>query len=437
MSRDHSPASSSVDAASSQLTTAATETKHRKSAERAKVSRHVYVVYTKAGGVCPYCDDAKALLAEKGKAYDEVVCRSIAQLKDKVYPHVKGVTSFPLIIAPDGRAIGGFEHLRDHLDEPILDHANARWSAFPIQHPDIYALYKQAVACFWTSDEISLKQDKDDFKTLPDQERYFLTHVLAFFAQSDGLVTQNLMDNFTQQVSLCESQLFYTFQAFNESEHNVTYSLLIDTLLEGKEREKAFDAIQSYPAVKKKADWAAQWLDSRKNCFARRLIAFACVEGILFSGSFCAIYWLKQRHPGLLPGVSLSNQFIARDEGLHTVHACMLYRKLRHILPEEEVHRIVESAIDNEIEFITEALPCSLIGMSAASMSQYIKHVGDALLRDLGYSKMYHVTNPFTWMEMMAMDGKTNFFESRVSEYARASVISGEVATVNADDDDF
>ena len=326
--------------------------------------------------------------------------------------------------------------LRDVLDEPLLIDDVGRFSAFPIKHNDIYDLYKKAVASFWTSDEISLRDDATHFGELTKDEQHFIKYVLAFFASSDGIVNENLMSNFSNEVQISESRLFYAFQAFNEAEHGVTYSQLIDGIVkDSAERDSLFNAILEVPAVKQKAAWALKWLDPCTRSFAERLVAYACVEGILFSGSFCSIYWLKKAHPGKLPGLSLSNQFIARDEALHCEHAALVYSKLHHKLTQSEVEAIVREAVENEKRFITDALPCSLIGINPAMMSNYIEYVADRLLQQLGYEKLYFTSNPFGWMELISMEAKTNFFENRVSEYARASIVGGSTDSFTVDDD--
>jgi ribonucleotide reductase beta subunit family protein with ferritin-like domain len=304
---------------------------------------------------------------------------------------------------------------------------------------EIGNLYKKAIASFWTSDEISLRDDVENFSSLSDDERYFITHILAFFASSDGIVNENIFRCFTQQVTLQESQLFWAYQAFNEAEHNITYSLLIDSLIpDPVEKATVFDAIHRMPVVADKAAWAQRWMDPATKTFAERLLAFCCVEGILFSGSFAAIFWLKQQYPAALPGLSLSNQFISRDENLHCEHAKILYGKLRHRLPQETVHQIIREAVETEERFMTQALPCKLVGMQASTMIEYIHYVADRMAVDLGYAKMYHAENPFEWMQQLSMHGKTNFFESRVSEYQRAAVVGGSMAIdTSPGDDDF
>jgi len=305
--------------------------------------------------------------------------------------------------------------------EPILQENKNRFVLFPIEHKDIWEFYKKAEASFWTAEEIDLSQDLKDWETLNDGERHFISHVLAFFAASDGIVNENLAENFVAEVQYTEAKFFYGFQIAVENIHSETYSLLIDTYIKGaEEKDMLFNAIDRLPCVKKKAEWALRWIE--KASFAERLVAFAAVEGIFFSGSFCSIFWLKKR--GLMPGLSFSNELISRDEGLHCDFACLLYTKhLVHQLPENQVHKIISDAVAIEKEFVTDALPVNLIGMNAPLMSQYIEFVADRLLLELGCNKLYGTTNPFDFMEMISLQGKTNFFEKRVGEYQKAGVM--------------
>jgi ribonucleotide reductase beta subunit family protein with ferritin-like domain/glutaredoxin len=400
-----------------------------------------FTVYAKTSG-CRYCDLAKALLDKHKRPYRVIYVATLDELKATVAPHIPAsrITSFPLIIDnATGDVVGGYRHLLERLEEPILSDAAKRYSAFPLKELDIWNLYKKAIASFWTSDEISLRDDVENFSSLSEDERYFITHILAFFASSDGIVNENLMRCFMQQVTLQESQLFWAYQAFNEAEHNITYSLLIDSLIpDPVEKATVFDAIHRMPVVADKAAWAQRWMDPATKTFAERLLAFCCVEGILFSGSFAAIFWLKQQYPAALPGLSLSNQFISRDENLHCEHAKLLYGKLRHRLPQETVHQLIREAVETEERFMTQALPCKLVGMQASTMIEYIHYVADRMAVDLGYAKIYHAENPFEWMQQLSMHGKTNFFESRVSEYQRAAVVGGSMAIdTSPGDDDF
>ena len=307
--------------------------------------------------------------------------------------------------------------------EPILEENKNRFVLFPIQHDDIWSFYKKAEASFWTAEEIDLQADLVDWETkLNDDERHFVKHVLAFFAASDGIVNENLAENFLSEVQYTEAKFFYGFQVAIENIHSETYSLLIDTYIkDSAEKSGLFNAIDTLDCVRKKADWALRWID--KGSFAERLVAFAAVEGIFFSGSFCSIFWLKKR--GLMPGLSFSNELISRDEGLHCDFACLLYtRHLVNKLSKDQVREIIMDAVEIEKEFVTDALPVKLIGMNSDLMSQYIEFVADRLLVELGNDRVYNTTNPFDFMEMISIQGKTNFFEKRVGEYQKASVMS-------------
>ncbi|MCU0443570.1 MAG: ribonucleoside-diphosphate reductase small subunit [Microscillaceae bacterium] len=321
------------------------------------------------------------------------------------------------------------------LEEPLLQENKSRFVLFPIQHNDIWKMYKQAEASFWTAEEIDLAQDLKDWNNLNDGERHFVSHVLAFFAASDGIVNENLVVNFMKEVQLPEARCFYGFQVMMENIHSETYSLLIDTYIKNtEERNYLFNAVETVPCVKKKADWALNWIESPN--FSERLIAFAAVEGIFFSGSFCSIFWLKKR--GLMPGLSFSNELISRDEGLHCDFACLLYNKyIQNKLPKEKVLQIITEAVAIEKEFITDALPVDLIGMNSRLMTQYIEFVADRLLRELGVGNYYNATNPFDFMEMISLQGKGNFFEKRVSEYQKAGVMTGGKSNAFSLDEDF
>lgn len=322
-----------------------------------------------------------------------------------------------------------------NTSEPLLMENKDRFVLFPIKYADVWKMYKQAEASFWTAEEIDLSQDLTDWAKLSEDERFFIKHILAFFAASDGIVNENLAINFMNDVQIPEARCFYGFQIAIENIHSETYSLLIDTYIKDPtERSYLFNAIETVPCVKKKAHWALRWIEQAPS-FAHRLIAFAAVEGIFFSGSFCSIFWLKNR--GLMPGLSFSNQLISRDEGLHCDFACLLYGMLQNKPAEAEVKAIICEAVDYEKEFVTDALPVSLIGMNAQLMQQYIEFVADRLLVALGYTKVYHTTNPFPFMEMISLQGKTNFFENRVSEYQKAGVMAEKSAQVFALDEDF
>lgn len=307
-------------------------------------------------------------------------------------------------------------------EEPILKENKDRFVLFPIQKNDIWQFYKKAEASFWTAEEIDLSQDLKDWNNLNDGERHFITHVLAFFAASDGIVNENLAENFLSEVQYTEAKFFYGFQVAIENIHSETYSLLIDTYVKNpSEKSRLFNAVETIPCVKKKADWALRWIDN--GSFAERLIAFAAVEGIFFSGSFCSIFWLKKR--GLMPGLTFSNELISRDEGLHCDFACLLYNEhLVNKLSKETVTKIIRDAVEIEKEFVTDAIPVKLIGMNAELMCQYIEFVADRLLAELECDKIYNTTNPFDFMDMISLQGKTNFFEKRVAEYQKAGVMN-------------
>ena len=304
-------------------------------------------------------------------------------------------------------------------DELLLRENKDRFVILPINYPRIWEMYKKHEASFWTAEEIDLSGDMKDWASLNDGERHFISHVLAFFAASDGIVNENLAVNFMSETQLPEARCFYGFQIMMENIHAETYALLIDSYIKDpQEKYRLFHAIETVPAVKKKAEWALRWIQN--GSFAERLVAFAAVEGIFFSGSFCSIFWLKKR--GLMPGLTFSNELISRDEGLHCEFACLLYGMLNHKLSHESVAAIIGDAVAIEKEFISDALPVKLIGMNAELMKQYIEFVADRLLVALGCSKTYNATNPFDFMEMISLQGKTNFFEKRVAEYKKAGV---------------
>ena len=320
--------------------------------------------------------------------------------------------------------------------EPILVENKNRFVLFPIQHHDVWKMYKQAEASFWTAEEIDLSQDDNDWQhRLNEDERYFIKHVLAFFAASDGIVNENLAVNFIREVQIPEARCFYGFQIAIENIHAETYSLLIDTYIKDEtEKDYLFHAIDNVPSIEKKANWALRWIENAPS-FAHRLVAFAAVEGIFFSGSFCSIFWLKKR--GLMPGLCFSNELISRDEGLHCDFACLLYSMLQNKLSTETIHAIITEAVEGEKEFVAEALPVSLIGMNADMMKSYIEFVADRLLVALGHPKLYYAENPFPFMEMISMQGKTNFFEKRVGDYQKAGVMTNKEAQIFALDNDF
>ena len=303
--------------------------------------------------------------------------------------------------------------------ELLLQEDDSRYVMFPLQDQDIWKMYKKQVDCFWRAEEIDLSKDMSHWESLTNEEKYFISHILAFFAASDGIVLENLAARFMGEVQLSEARAFYGFQIAMENIHSESYSLLIDTYIKDREEKMTlFKAIDNFPCIKKKADWAIKWIQDKRSSFATRLIAFACIEGIFFSGAFCSIFWLKKR--GLMPGLTFSNELISRDEALHTEFAVLLYSKLLKKVNKSRVMEIIKEAVEIEKEFISEALPCRLIGMNGDLMCQYIEFVADRLSLQLGYDKIYNKSNPFDFMDMISIEGKTNFFEKRVSEYALA-----------------
>ncbi len=319
-------------------------------------------------------------------------------------------------------------------EEVLLKPSNDRFVLFPIQYDDMWEKYKQHMACFWTAEEIDLYQDLNDWKNLNENEQHYIKHILAFFSASDGIVNENLATRFYNEIQIPEARSFYGFQIAMENIHAETYGLLIDTYInDPEEKDYLFKAVDNIPCITKKADWALKWIDSQED-FALRMIAFACVEGIFFSGSFCSIFWLKKR--GLLPGLTFSNELISRDEGLHTDFACLLYKYIDKKPAKETVIELIREAVELEKEFITDALPVSLIGMNSDLMGEYIEFVSDRLLIELGYEPTFNAKNPFDWMELISLQGKTNFFEKKVSEYQKAGVMNS-VSGNNAADFSF
>lgn len=318
--------------------------------------------------------------------------------------------------------------------EPLLTPNDNRFVMFPIKDQSVWKMYKKMEDSFWRTEEIDLSKDVKHWQSLKDDEKHFIKHVLAFFAASDGIVLENLGQRFMNEVQLAEARAAYGFQIMMENIHSETYSLLIDTLVkDDKEKTKLFEAIDNFPCIKKKSDWAIKWINDNRSSFATRLIAFACVEGIFFSGSFCSIYWLKKR--GLMPGLTFSNELISRDEGMHTDFAVLLFSKLINKPKKTKVYEIFKNAVEIEKEFICEALPCRLIGMNSVLMSQYIEFVADRLVVQLGYPKIYNSSNPFDFMEMISLQGKTNFFEKRVGDYSLSSGSKTEEDAFAMDDD--
>ena len=341
----------------------------------------------------------------------------------------KEISSDSLVPVPKKSPISDkYKDLEKH--DPLLKENPRRWVMFPLQYPEVWEMYKKHEASFWTAEEIDLAQDNKDWASLNESEQHFVKHVLAFFAASDGIVLENLAQQFSSEVQIPEARAFYGFQIAMENIHSETYSLLIEQYIKDpKEKDDLFDAIHTMPAVREKASWAIQWMN-REGSFAERLVAFAAVEGVLFSGSFCAIFWLKKR--GLMPGLTFSNELISRDEGLHADFACLLYGMLQNRLPEEVVHDIIRGAVEVERKFICGALSCDLIGMNKDLMTQYIEFVADRLLTALGHSKIFGSSNPFDWMELISLQGKTNFFEKRVGEYQKAGVMTGTSEPLSA-----
>jgi ribonucleoside-diphosphate reductase subunit M2 len=304
--------------------------------------------------------------------------------------------------------------------EPLLAPDDNRFVMFPIKYDDIWKMYKKQIDCFWRAEEIDLTKDITHWDSLNDDERYFISMILAFFAASDGIVLENLASRFMNDVQISEARAFYGFQIAMENIHSESYSLLIESYIKNEEeKHKLFNAIENFPCIKKKSDWAQKWIHDNRSSFATRLVAFACVEGIFFSGAFCSIFWLKKR--GLMPGLTFSNELISRDEALHCEFAVLLYSKLVKKLSKAKIHEIIKEAVEIEIEFICNALPCRLIGMNSDMMTQYIKFVADRLSVQLGYDKIYNVTNSFDFMELISLESKTSFFERRNDAYALAN----------------
>jgi ribonucleoside-diphosphate reductase subunit M2 len=316
--------------------------------------------------------------------------------------------------------------------EPLLAPDDNRFVMFPIKHNDVWEMYKKQVDCFWRAEEIDLSKDLTNWESLNGDEKHFISMILAFFAASDGIVLENLASRFMNEVQVSEARAFYGFQIAMENIHSETYSLLIETYIKDKEeKNKLFNAIEHFPCIKKKSDWAQKWIHDNRSSFATRLVAFACVEGIFFSGAFCSIFWLKKR--GLMPGLTFSNELISRDEALHCEFAILLYSKLLKKMDKSRIHELIKEAVEIETEFICEALPCRLIGMNSEMMTQYIKFVADRLCVQLGYKKIYNISNPFDWMEMISLEGKTNFFERKVGEYSLANKQSEDAFVFSED----
>ena len=396
------------------------------------------IVFSKQN--CSQCVHIKEILSTNNIPFEERYYTNLFNLcqNEKISEDeeesIVSIGSFP-ILKINNRYIGYQDALRS-FDEPLIQSSSSRFTIYPIKYHDIFQMYKKSRASFWQPEEISLKDDMKDWNNLNDDERHFISHILAFFSASDGIVNENLNLNFGSEVQFPEVRAFYTFQTAIETIHSETYGLLLDKYIENpSEKLKLQQGMQTIPSVKKKAEWALKWTSSDRS-FAERLLAFACVEGVLFSGSFCAIFWMKKR--GLLPGLCFSNELISRDEGLHTEFAVLLYTQyIKHKMEEGVVHSIVREAVMYEKEFIIESLPCKLIGMNSDLMSQYIEFVADRLLLSLGYAKIWNAILPdsFNFMETLSLAGKTNFFEKRVGEYAKAGVMDHNESTfdLNAD----
>ncbi|MBT6184280.1 MAG: ribonucleoside-diphosphate reductase [Betaproteobacteria bacterium] len=381
-------------------------------------------IFSKAD--CKYCDYAETICKKMNLEYTKEIVDKI-QLKERCGP---GAVTYPQIFVND-KHVGDYFAFEEYIDgtENMLLPTLSRFTVFPIEHENLWTLYKKAQMSNWTAEEVDVSSDMDDWKKLTDNERHFIKYILAFFAGSDGIVFENINNNFADEVQLTEARSFYAYQSHNEMVHGETYSKLIDKYIRDPvEKRQLFDAIQTTPPIKHKAEWAMKWFDKSRS-FAERLLAFACVEGIFFSGSFCAIFWLKKR--GLMPGLCFSNELISRDEGLHLEFALELFKMLNFKPDDQTVYEIVTDAVNIEKAFILEALPCSLIGMNSHKMSEYIEYVADRLLKQAGFNKIWNTQNPFDFMENISLDGKTNFFEKRVGDYGKMD----ETTPISFDED--
>jgi len=375
---------------------------------------------------CKYCTYAENMCLDMNLDYKKIIVDK-DELKRQCGP---GAVVYPQVKVND-QYIGDYFAFQEYIDEsePMLLPTMNRFTIFPIEHENLWTLYKKAQMSNWTAEEVDVASDMEDWKNLSDNERHFVKYVLAFFAGSDGIVFENINNNFADEVQYTEARSFYAYQVHNEMIHGETYSKLIDKYIrDSSEKKHLFDAVTTIDAIKKKADWALKWFDKSRP-FAERLLAFACVEGIFFSGSFCAIFWLKKR--GLMPGLCFSNELISRDEGLHLEFALELFKMLKNKPSEEVIQQIVREAVEIEKGFIIEALPCSLIGMNSEKMSDYIEYVSDRLLKRAGFNKIWNTQNPFDFMENISLDGKTNFFEKRVGDYGKID----ESTSVTFDDE--
>jgi ribonucleotide reductase beta subunit family protein with ferritin-like domain len=375
---------------------------------------------------CKYCTYAENICIDMNLDYKKVM---VDKNDLKKYCGAQAVT-YPQIKMND-KCIGDYFAFQDYIEEcePMLLPTTNRFTIFPIEHENLWMLYKKAQMSNWTAEEIDTSADMDDWNSLSDNERHFIKYILAFFAGSDGIVFENINNNFADEVQYTEARSFYAYQVHNEMVHGETYSKLIDKYIRNdSEKRKLFDAINTIEPIKRKADWALKWFDKSRP-FSERLLAFACVEGIFFSGSFCAIFWLKKR--GLMPGLCFSNELISRDEGLHLEFALELFHMLKNKPNEHTIHEIVKESVEIEKSFIIDSLPCKLIGMNAERMSEYIEYVADRLLKQAGFNKIWNTQNPFDFMENISLDGKTNFFEKRVGDYGKIH----ETTDVTFDDD--
>ena len=382
---------------------------------------------------CPDCEKTKQLFVKHNIHIDQIFTMSSVNEvikkyeKDGLELNCDSIKYFPFFKTDNDIKLYTTEEILSKRGEELLLENENRYVLFPITYPNIWNMYEKALASFWNVTEIDFSRDTYDFdNVLSTNDKHFVKTVLAFFAASDGIVNENLARNFSDEVQIPEARAFYSYQQFNETIHSHTYSLMIDRYItDAQEKNRLLRSIHTIPAVTKKADWAKRWINNTQTpCFAKRLIGFACVEGIMFSGSFCAIFWLKKR--GLLPGLSFSNELISRDEGTHLDFAVLLYSMLRNKLTQQEVNEIVSEAVDHEKEFITTALPCNLVGMNNKLMSTYIEYIADRLMLQLGYTTIFNAENPFDFMEAISLTGKTNFFEKRSSDYQLAGVMASD-----------
>lgn len=392
------------------------------------MSAPIITMYTKND--CMLCENAKKNAKIHGIFIDNIVySRSLYEVI-KMFDDNDTITSFPVfhVSTPGQRSqVYNYEDFFERYGESVLLPNPNRHVLFPIKYADMWDMYEKAVASFWTVSEIDFSKDESDFASMTENERMFIKRILAFFAGADGIVNENIDTNFNEEVQVPEARAFYSYQQFNETIHSHNYSLMIDRYVQSKqERTMLLQGIHTIPSVGKKAEWAMKWMNKEKcPSFAKRLVAFACVEGIMFSGSFCAIFWLKKR--GLMPGLSFSNELISRDEGMHQEFAVMLFKYLKNRPTQEEINEIVREAVAYEKEFIVDSIPCRMVGMNDELMSTYIEFVADRLLLQLGYDPVWNAKNPFDFMETISLGGKTNFFERRVGEYAKAGVLTSKM----------